>query len=451
MKKICTVFMVGVLCAVSANAATTGEKIVGGLLLGPLALAVAPAAIGTAAVTAPAALGAATTTAGTALVTGTTTAAMTAPVVAATGATTAGAALATGATTAGAALATGATAVGAGIAAGTTTAGAALATGTTLVASTPPTVVKATEDGMLDRRAINDSNGGEATPGYRPNDVNSYGRYGDYDDISESAYVEQKQSCRQQRAGMSEEAKACCDAGRASSWDKVVPGKCICIVVGSNPKVADPDKEFQIVNGRGRCVTKETTVRPCPSDASPSGTTCACNETSKQFDEASWTCLATLQCPSDATPNGATCVCNNQNMRYNEETKLCECTVVENTTKNGNECSCTELNKVIKDGKCQLSEEYLVRIKGDITTTFNKLTSTVGGFKKNVWKDAEGNFNTARLASDSIAGVVLGTAGGIITAKVVKKNQLKQGFEDVKCSIGGQSFASYGDDFTVGN
>ena len=69
--------------------------------------------------------------------------------------------------------------------------------------------------------------------------------------------------------------------------------------------------------------------------------------------------------------------------------------------------------------------------------------------KLSVWRDADGKFNTARLASDSIAGVVLGTAGGVITSKIVKKNQIKNGFEDLKCTIGGQVVATYGDEFTV--
>lgn len=70
--------------------------------------------------------------------------------------------------------------------------------------------------------------------------------------------------------------------------------------------------------------------------------------------------------------------------------------------------------------------------------------------KLSVWRDANGDFNTARMASDSIAGVVLGTAGGVITSKIVKKNQIKNGFEDLKCTIGGQVVATYGDEFTVG-
>lgn len=67
-----------------------------------------------------------------------------------------------------------------------------------------------------------------------------------------------------------------------------------------------------------------------------------------------------------------------------------------------------------------------------------------------VWKTADGKFNVARLASDSIAGVVLGTAGGIITSNVVKKNQVKRGFDDVMCTVGGQSVADWGDEFRVG-
>ncbi len=89
-------------------------------------------------------------------------------------------------------------------------------------------------------------------------------------------------------------------------------------------------------------------------------------------------------------------------------------------------------------------------IEADITTTYNHLKSIHDKFNVTVWKDAEGNFNTARLASDSIAGVVLGTAGGLITSHVVKKNQVENGFEDIKCTIGGQNVAAWGDQFRVG-
>ena len=71
-------------------------------------------------------------------------------------------------------------------------------------------------------------------------------------------------------------------------------------------------------------------------------------------------------------------------------------------------------------------------------------------FKTSVWKDEEGKFNTSRLVSDSIAGVVLGTVGGVVTSNVVKKNQVEDGFEDIKCTIGGQTVAEWGDQFRVG-
>lgn len=88
----------------------------------------------------------------------------------------------------------------------------------------------------------------------------------------------------------------------------------------------------------------------------------------------------------------------------------------------------------------------------DVNNAYNQLTAIHNKFRNNVsaWKDAEGNFNTARLASDSIAGVVLGTAGGLITSHVVKKNQVENGFEDIKCTIGGQNVAQWGDEFRVG-
>ena len=78
------------------------------------------------------------------------------------------------------------------------------------------------------------------------------------------------------------------------------------------------------------------------------------------------------------------------------------------------------------------------------------MDSISNGFEVSVWKNAEGEFNTARLASDSIAAVVLGTAGGLITSSVMKKHQVEDGFEDLKCVIGGQSVAGWGDEFRVG-
>lgn len=128
----------------------------------------------------------------------------------------------------------------------------------------------------------------------------------------------------------------------------------------------------------------------------------------------------------------------------------CKCTRVAETVERGGVCVCADSNKEIKNGKCEYTAAYRSTLKADIDSKYSKIKSLTASFEVNKWKDAEGNFNTARLASDSIAGVVLGTAGGIITSKLVKKNQLKKGFEDIQCHIGGQSVADYGDEFTVG-
>lgn len=66
-----------------------------------------------------------------------------------------------------------------------------------------------------------------------------------------------------------------------------------------------------------------------------------------------------------------------------------------------------------------------------------------------VWKNAEGKFNTARLASDMTAGVVLGTVGGVVSGVVIKKKQLEKGFDVLHCSVGGQVVADWGDEFKV--
>ena len=86
----------------------------------------------------------------------------------------------------------------------------------------------------------------------------------------------------------------------------------------------------------------------------------------------------------------------------------------------------------------------------NIQTSMTTLSTFYAGLDKNVWRNKDGDFNTARLISDATAGVVLGTAGGLISNKLIKKNQLKKGFDGISCYIGGQLVADYGDEFTVG-
>lgn len=113
----------------------------------------------------------------------------------------------------------------------------------------------------------------------------------------------------------------------------------------------------------------------------------------------------------------------------------------------------TSTQKQSIDTGTSLTQSQTSRVRAlaqKIESAASQLDSMSSRFKVSVWKDAEGKFNTARLASDSIAGVVLGTAGGLITSHVVKKNQVENGFQDIKCTIGGQSVANWGDEFSVG-
>lgn len=110
-----------------------------------------------------------------------------------------------------------------------------------------------------------------------------------------------------------------------------------------------------------------------------------------------------------------------------------------------------QINKIRKEHpEVQISAQAAEGISVDAAYARLRETYSKLGLKTSVWRNAEGKFNTARLASDSIAGVVLGTAGGLITSHLVKKNQVKTGFEDVQCTVGGQKVADWGDEFMVG-
>ncbi len=80
----------------------------------------------------------------------------------------------------------------------------------------------------------------------------------------------------------------------------------------------------------------------------------------------------------------------------------------------------------------------------------SEFTSGIDMSKKSAWKTAEGKFNTARLASDLTAGVVLGTVGGVVSGVVIKKKQVEKGFDALHCTVAGQPIADWGDTFNVG-
>lgn len=192
---------------------------------------------------------------------------------------------------------------------------------------------------------------------------------------------------------------------------------------------------------------------------------CNCTDTTKKFDVASGTCLtptAKKACPEAVILQLAQwkkqCV---DNSAIIEAINSLE-TYCSNPNPEENDTTYNVLYKLITDlhpencgvaEKAPKKEDYTKEREASrekIADIRNKLNQLKAGLGTSVWKDREGNFNTARLASDSIAGVVLGTAGGLITSNVIKKNQIKGGFEDINCAIGGQTVAGFGDEFQVG-
>ncbi len=119
------------------------------------------------------------------------------------------------------------------------------------------------------------------------------------------------------------------------------------------------------------------------------------------------------------------------------------------------ECICNDRDYEFDGGKCVKKAATILRenqttTSGRVSQLVSELRGMQDQLKVTVWRDEEGKFNTARLASDSIAAVVLGTTGGLVTSHVVKKNQIKKGFEDIQCTVGGQTVAGWGDEFSVG-
>ena len=211
------------------------------------------------------------------------------------------------------------------------------------------------------------------------------------------------------------EGRACCRAGGATTFKNNV---CTCV---------DTTKEWKYTDGAeyGQCVAKGSTevVNPCDAICTNYVSIVVDNCAMQKVNNyANVITQITQQCSNRTNCNPGT---------VGQLVNQIEVAVA----------SCA--NQPVEPEKPQLNEQRLAAA----VEAIDKYRS---GLDVSVWKDAEGNFNTARLVSDSIAGVVLGTAGGLITSSVVKKNQVKNGFEDVVCTIGGQTVGSYGDEISVG-
>ena len=120
-------------------------------------------------------------------------------------------------------------------------------------------------------------------------------------------------------------------------------------------------------------------------------------------------------------------------------------------------CTCTQTNYLFSNGQCiedpaigaARNAENARVAKQKIENVHAKLKRKQDTLKVSAWKGADGQFNTARLASDSIAGAAVGAVGGLLINKHVKKNQVEDGFEALGCTVRGETVAQWGEEFSI--
>ena len=221
---------------------------------------------------------------------------------------------------------------------------------------------------------------------------------------------------QRQRDAANRDRKAACEksggvwTGSACTCDasknlRVQNNVCVCL---------DNNYEF---NGE-RCVLTDAAAmrQKCESATGAywDGVSCQCYEPNYSFDGT--VCREDPEITECKSINGARwandkCVCNQSGYVPNYQTKQCE------------------------KSAATLQAEQAVAAQQKIDQASATLQSITDGLRVNKWRNEEGKFNTSRLLSDSIAGVVLGTAGGLITSSVVKKSQVSDGFGQEKPSI----------------
>ena len=214
--------------------------------------------------------------------------------------------------------------------------------------------------------------------------------------------------------------KACCDLPKTQAEYNEETDTCNCL---------DKNAEFriEIENGKGMCVAKE----PVPEQNCTyyfSGTI-ECGDRTVEISE---TKSVTVPCVEGVVENLTEEMFENDTGKLRQiREKLCA-----GVDGNGSTPGTTVVSTATVDYR---SAEAIL----------DKFVSNAES-ERSVWKNAEGKFNTTLLASDITAGVVLGTVGGVVTGVVIKKNQVKKGFEALHCAVGGQKVAEWGDEFSVG-
>ena len=121
--------------------------------------------------------------------------------------------------------------------------------------------------------------------------------------------------------------------------------------------------------------------------------------------------------------DGVSCQCYEPNYSFDgtvcrENPEITECKSISGARWANGECVCNQSGYVpnYQTKQCEksaatLQAEQAVAAQQKIDQASATLQSITDGLRVNKWRNEEGKFNTSRLLSDSIAGVVLGTAG----------------------------------------
>lgn len=250
--------------------------------------------------------------------------------------------------------------------------------------------------------------------------------------------AKQQESCKDLYKGNTE-AIACCEAGE--NW---IGGKCECNEENKNWKYDEKTKA-------GKCIDNGPVVEPTPTTCTETDCKITINQTIRCFNNGNY---------FNSTENYSVCKEDLDALRLDCNGLKTRVNACQNT-----DCIRGLLTRIVAFDEliakvCNSSGAptpvvapvYVQDNSAKIAAAKQIVSSFFGSAESNksVWKDAQGNFNTARLASDLTAGVVLGTVGGVVSGVVIKKKQVEKGFDALHCAVGGQTVADWGDTFNVG-
>lgn len=273
-----------------------------------------------------------------------------------------------------------------------------------------------------------------------------------------SLYKDCIDCCRKEKDGFSWDAiSKTCQKNEDDNGDRLggneTPGS------GKNPTCTQRYGCYSLSADKQKACVACCSVSSAVANWNPIAQTCECVDKSQNFDPVTKMCSggSVVNPPVVTMPEPETYRCDLNKLlelrnKYSNNSEVVR--LIDDLIKKCNEgISETEYNNLyinITVIITNIQNTTISSSKTKISNAVAKLNKIASDFNTSVWKNAEGKFNTSRLISDSVAGVVLGTAGGLITSSVVKKNQVESGFEDIQCTVGGQVVAGWGDQFRVG-